>query len=217
MMGFGFMQSNSNVKDFKERYAQVPPSWILLDSCSTVDVTNNPEHVNNIVPCDPDHRIQIVTNGGSMRYHHEADLKLMPIKVHFNECSMATIISLATILDLEGYYAKMDSREDLAIHVFAPDGKMFKFKQCKDGLYYLDTNRADLHIFNYSNDNLSNYSNFTLLQTVRSNKEFLSKKEIKGAEDARREQELIGWPSTTAYKEYIKGNFLNILKLPLMT
>ena len=58
-------------------------------------------------------------------------MKLLPIKVHFNEMSMATIVSLATILDLKGYYATMDSREELAILVYASDGKMLKFLQCR--------------------------------------------------------------------------------------
>ena len=123
--------------------------------------------------------MQIVTNGGSLRYHHEADLKLLPLKVHFNETSMATIISLASVLDLQGYYAKMDSREELAIHVYQPNGKCLKFKQCKDGLYYFDTSRADLHVFNYSNHELHNYS---FVQSVATNKEFLAKKEIEGAD-----------------------------------
>ena len=118
------------------------------------DVTNNPEHVTGIVPCTPDKRMQIVTNGGSMHYHHKADLKLLPLKVHFNECSMATIISLASVLDLDGYFAKMDSRKELAIHIHTPNGKVLVFKQCKDGLYYFDMARADLHVLNYSNDEL---------------------------------------------------------------
>ena len=207
MRGFQFMQNKK--KKGSNRYEGIPASWILLDTCSTVDVTNNPDQVNEIKVCKPCDRMQIITNGGSMRYHHEAEMKLLPIKVHFNEMSMATIISLATILDLKGYYATMDSREELAILVYAPDGKMFKFLQCRDGLYYLDTARADLHIFNYSKQALQDYSNYSMLQTVSTNREFLTKKEIEGAESARREQELIGWPSTSTYKTYVTNNLLN--------
>ena len=144
MRGFQFMQHKRHKS--KERYSDLPPSWILLDTCLTVDVTNNPEHVDNIVMCDPSKRMKIVTNGGSMRYHHEADLKLLPLKVHFNELSMATIILLASVLDLKGYYATMDSREELAILVYKPNGQVLKFKQCNNGLYYFDTARADLHV-----------------------------------------------------------------------
>ena len=158
-----------------------------------VDVTNNPSsHVDKIVLCKPAKRMQIITNGGSMRYHQEADLKLLPLKVHFNKLSMATIISLALVLELDGHYATIDSREELAILVYKLDEKMLKFKQCKDGLYYFDTARADLHVFNYSNDVLSNYSKFSFIQPVNSNKQFLTKNEIQGAEDTWQEQKIIG-------------------------
>ena len=63
-----------------------------------------------------------------------------------NEFSMATITSLALVLDLKGYYATMDSRQELAILICKPNGQMQKFKQYRVGLYYLDTARADLHI-----------------------------------------------------------------------
>ena len=90
------------------------------------------------------------------------------------------------------------------------DLNQLKFKQCKDGLYYFDTDRADLHVFNYSSDELPNYS---LLQTVAKNKEFLARDEIEAADQARREQEIIGWPSTSAYKAYVSNNLLNNTKV----
>ena len=207
MRGFNFAQRNK-VKS-KERYAELPSSWVLLDTCSTVDVTNNPDHVTDIQRCNSTDEMKIVTNGGSLKFHHEANLKLLPLKVYYNEYSMATIISLASILDLKDHYATMDSREELAILVYKPNGEMLKFKQCKDGLYYLDMNRADLYVFNYSKHDLKEYYNYNLLQTVSSKKEFLAKKEIEGAENARREQEIIGWPATSTYKSYLANNLLN--------
>ena len=47
-----------------------------------------------------------------------------------------------------------------------------------------------------------------MLQTVSNNRKFLAKKEIEGANDARREQEIVGWPSTTTYKKYVNNNLL---------
>ena len=207
MRGFLFSQRNRN-RDQKteERDAAIPSSWILLDTGSTVDVSNNKNHIFDLQPCGRDNSLHILTNGGTIDFTQDAELKLLPLRVHFNSDSMATIVSLATINDLDGYYTLMDSRKEKAILVYTPYGQVLKFKQCDEGLYYLDTNRADLHIFNHSSNELAPYS---LLQTVSSNKEFLSKNEIEGAENARREQEIIGWPSTSYYKTYISNNLLN--------
>jgi hypothetical protein len=191
------------------RFGEIPRSWILLDTCSTVDVTNNPDHVTNITFCDSNDRLEIVTNGGSMKYHHVADLCLLPLRVHYNELSMATILSLASVIELPGYFARMDSRMESAILVYTPSDKIYKFLQCKDGLYYFDTERADIHILTYSNTELSDYPHPSFVQTVASNKQFLTPEEIKGADNARKEQELLGWPSTAAYKTYINNNLIN--------
>ena len=88
MVGNLFSQNSGNM---------ISSSWILIDTGSTVDVTNNPAHVTNITPCHDDEKLKIVTNGGSLNYDKVGTLKLLPMDVHYNASSMATILSLASV------------------------------------------------------------------------------------------------------------------------
>ena len=65
-------------KDF-----HIPLSWLLLDTCSTCDVTNNPALVTDIRTCAPNDRLTAYTNGGEQVYNLVANLKMLPIEVHF--------------------------------------------------------------------------------------------------------------------------------------
>ena len=49
------------------------------------------------------------TNGGAQKYEHVANLKLLPVVVHFKEHSMATILSLKTVSAIEGSRLTMDT------------------------------------------------------------------------------------------------------------
>ena len=102
MKGFLFSQRNRrNGRKSEERERAIPASWILLDTGSTVDVSNNRDHVFDLQPCSMENSLHILTNGGSIDFIQDAELKLLPVRVHFNLNSMATILSLATVNELE--------------------------------------------------------------------------------------------------------------------
>eukprot|EP00957_Ditylum_brightwellii_P064436 4890262-Ditylum_brightwellii.AAC.1 len=59
--------------------------------------------------------------------------------VHFNESTMTTVLSLSDATSLDEVHLTMNTLEECAILVHFDDGKVIKFKECDDGLYYFDT------------------------------------------------------------------------------
>ena len=162
--------------------------------------------------------LHITTNGGSQAFYETATLKILPLTVHFNHNSLANILSLSDVANLPGARLTMDLSVDRAI-ILHFKGKKFHFRECSDGLYYLDICHGHKMVEgesqevdsqdNSSNDIVTPYlSDFTsqFLQTVAENSKFYTKKEIKGVRDARTLQALIGWPSTPAFSAIIASN-----------
>eukprot|EP00957_Ditylum_brightwellii_P169185 12877933-Ditylum_brightwellii.AAC.1 len=61
-----------------------------------------------------------------------ADLKLFDMKVHFNENTMATVLSLSNVASLDGIHLTMSTLEKRVILVYLSDDKVIKFKECDD-------------------------------------------------------------------------------------
>ena len=107
----------------------IPKNWILLDTCSTCDVSNNPELVHNIQECSPSNTLTAYTNGGAQKYDHIATLRMLPITVHFKADSMATILSLKTVSEIDGSRLTMYTAKDKDITLTLKSGNSFIFKQ----------------------------------------------------------------------------------------
>ena len=97
------------------------------------------------------------------------------MQLHYNSSSLATILSVKDVAAIPGVFITMDTREEQSMLVHY-NSDIFRFKQCKDGLYFYDT--AD----NYNSSTVTDYS---LLQSVNDNRKFYTRQEIKGADDAR--------------------------------
>jgi hypothetical protein len=82
--------------------AIINPNWILLDTWSTVSIVCNPAIVNNITSVPNNDSMTIVTNGGLQFFNQKADLKILPLTVHFEKDSLANILSLSDIANLPG-------------------------------------------------------------------------------------------------------------------
>ena len=174
--------------------------WILLDTCSTVSVFCNPSLVKNIVDCKPGSGITVITNGGSQHFGAEADLKLLPMRVFFNPDSMANILSLSDIANIEGVRITMDTDIDRAIQLHYRN-ETLSFRECIDGLYYWDSSsKTKLPVTNYST---------SFAQTVTNNKTYYSRREIQGADRARALQATLGWPSTSTFLRIINNNLIH--------
>eukprot|EP00957_Ditylum_brightwellii_P049423 3749865-Ditylum_brightwellii.AAC.1 len=82
-----------------------------------------------------------------------ADLKLFDMKVHFSENTMATVLSLSDVASLDGVHLTMNTLEERTILLHLGDGKVIKFKECDDGLYYFDTAAPLAHSVGVTSNN----------------------------------------------------------------
>ena len=80
-----------------------------------------------------------ITNGGPRTFQKEANLKLFPMKVYFDQHSLATVISYHEIKNLLGVTIKVDTDvEDTINVIFSTLNCVYKFCPCGAGLYFLD-------------------------------------------------------------------------------
>ena len=120
----------------------ITKSWILINTCSTCNVSNNSDLVSNFRAYSKDDILTAYTNGGAQQYIKLADLGLLPITVYFKENLMATILSLKSVSDIPGVSITLDTNVNKNINLSLKDGRTFVFKQYKTGLYFFDTNKS---------------------------------------------------------------------------
>ena len=116
---------------------------------------------------------------------------------------MATILSLKTVIKIEGSRLTMDTAITKGITLTIKNGDSYDFNMYENGLYYFDTNNTDHFV-----KNKSQLSNYSLLQTVKDNKTYFSKQEIKGADTSRDIQEYLFYPGTKTLETYVSDNSL---------
>ena len=172
----------------------ISPHWLLLDSGSTVSSIRNPDLLKDIRKSDE--TMRVYTNGGHQDYDEVGTLHMFPFTAYYNPKSLANILSLAEVSSV--FRVTMDSAADPAMLVHVGPATILVFKQCGSGLYYHDT----------ANQTSSAVIDYSFLSTVAQNKEYFSRAEIEGADQARILQDNISWPSTEDYKHYISSNQL---------
>ena len=123
----------------EEEMVDIPKSWVLLDTCSVVSVTNNTNLVTNIRDCEHHEYLKAMTNRGSQLYKRLADMILFPIVVHFKKDSMASILSFKDVFAIPGVRITMDTAKEDTIVVTTEEGKVIRFKPYSNGLFYFDT------------------------------------------------------------------------------
>ena len=187
----------------------IPRSWILLDTCSTHCVGCNKDLIHDIRKCTKDEVLCIETNGGSLIYEHVGICSLAPVKMFYNPNSIANVLSLSMVADIPGVKIVMDSEAERSIKVIFGDETNLVFKECKDGLYFFDTNTART---NPTNAPVNDYSSYNLLNShinsIENNKKIFSKKQVQKAIEARQMQRILCWPSTDYFKYIVRNNML---------
>ena len=83
--------------------------------CLFVTVCCNPKIVHEIQPYGVQGPLRITTNREDQSFHEVATLNLLPLKVHFNQHSMANILSMSDVANLKGGRLSMDLVIDRAI------------------------------------------------------------------------------------------------------
>ena len=190
--------------DSAEFYSEggINKAWILLDSCSTLSCVCNPSLITDVRPCDESELMTVFTNGGQVEYDKVGIFSLLPFQVYFDERSMANILSLKDVASR--FRVTMDTTVEHSMNVHVSDHQVLKFKQCGDGLHFLDTSTLGSSVFS-SNSAVNGYS---YLQTVTSNKEYFTRREVQGANAARNLQQLLWWPSTKTYSKAVISPYL---------
>ena len=106
----------------------IPPTWILLDSQSTVSVFKNRELLSNIRKSPTS--LRVYTNGGTQTSTEIGTLAHFG-DVWFNPASLANILSMAAVRKI--YRITMDSSVEAAMHVHRTDGTIMNFHEYKSG------------------------------------------------------------------------------------
>ena len=179
----------------------IDPSWILLDSQSTMSVFNNHSFLTNIHPAQ--HPIEVITNGGSQTSTHIGTFHGLgvPCPAWYNPASIANILSLTAIRKL--CPVTMDSTRSPSISVHRPDGTVMSFHEHPSGLYIHSLQR---HFSNAPECTL-------LLATVAANKKSFTPREISQADAARRLYRLLGRPDEKVFRDLLKQK--QIINCPL--
>ena len=178
---------------FYQANGEIPKTWILLDSESTVDIFCNPQLLKNIRRMPEGMRVHC--NAGSRLPNLVGDLPGYGT-VWYDPKAIANILSLRWVRN--HYHISYDSSHRKFI-VTKPSGKEFAFHESKGGLHYLDTThqqgqQAQGHVFavNMVKGNKKNFTNNDYLRAV----------------SARELQVMVGRPSDKDLIKILKGNSL---------
>ena len=94
--------------------------------------------VNNINDCKSDEWLKLHTNGGPTIFKQMAKIRLSPLNAHFNEASMATIISFLDLYDINGIRAIFGLNMGVHFDVILPTGETFRFKRANSIILNFD-------------------------------------------------------------------------------
>jgi len=173
LLQLGVMLTQSNDNDI------IDSNWVLLDTCSTDSVFNNNTFLSKISKCKDNDVLNIVSNGGgAVSYDTTGCFDLLSMPVYYNKNSLANVLSFKQVTALNGVRITLDTSVEKAMLVHV-NGVVLKFRECKDGLYYL--NMENFNIDNYKNKSTVNHyshasNNICLVTTVENNKSFFFEK-----------------------------------------
>jgi hypothetical protein len=179
---------------FTQAHGLIPSNWVLLDSQSTVSVFCNKKYLTNVRNAGK--KLTVHTNGGTQVSTLVGDTSFGT--VWYNPHSLANILSMAAVR--KQCRITMDTSVEAAMCVHRADGSVMKFTEFASGLYFYDVETKS------TNSTVSNYSHHSHVQTVRDNKANFTKREIQGADDARRLQRLIGRHSDREFEDILDNN-----------
>ena len=141
------------------------------------------------------------TNGGTRLFDQKGVGSIIPVPMYYNKDSIGTIYAVKDVLNIPGERITFDSDVERVMYVNVNE-KVFKFEQLTSGLYgMVETEK--------NNDTKNEVKNYSMIQTVKQNKELFNKKAISKADESLNIQEYIGWPGTETYKSYINDSHIN--------
>ena len=155
----------------------LPTEWLLLDSCSTVNMVSDKTLLHDIHAADTP--IPVHCNAGTIVLTKKGTLGDFPEPVWYNPKGIANILSLHSVKS--HYRVTMDTTEDDYIHVHHGDGSITSFRPSRNGIYHYHMS-DNAHIL-------------SLINTVEARKEGFSPSDIRRAARARKLQNIMMSPS----------------------
>jgi hypothetical protein len=138
------------------------------------------------------------SNGGGITYTSKGKINIFKeLECYYNPNCLVNIISLDLLQ--RKYHTTFDSASKNAFKVEVSDSVTITFEGFGSGLYLFNLNTPTTYPI-------------SLLNTVKENKQFFSRREIEGAEAAREQQGQTGWPSDQEYHEIIRDNLLKTVR-----
>ena len=105
--------------------------WLLLDSCSTVDIYSNGDLLDNIHKAESP--IKVRCNAGSMTLTHQGFVGDYPMPVWYNPDGVTNIMSLNNVRKY--YRISMDTDQSPSMFLHKSDGNTIEFTPSSKGVY----------------------------------------------------------------------------------
>ena len=179
---FGFMMAQA-------KQHHIDPTWILLDSQSTISVFNNPTMLSNIRPSQQ--TLRAITNGGHQDSNMIGDFRNLGV-VWYNPSSIANILSLSEVRKI--CRVTLDTSVENSMCVHRLDGSIMKFLEHVSGLYVYATAAPT--------------PGYTLLETVVAHKKLFTNRQIANADLARELYRKLGRPSEADFQTILTNNLI---------
>ena len=106
--------------------------WLLLDSCSTVNLISDKDLLTDIHPVP--HSLQVRCNAGSVVIDHQGYLGSYPEPVWFNPEGIANLMSLHNVQQY--YQVTLNTTEDNAFYINNDGGHCTRWEPSGHGLYH---------------------------------------------------------------------------------
>jgi hypothetical protein len=148
----------------------IPNRWLLIDSCSSVNMVANEELLHDITPVQ--NPINVHCNDGTVSVNQNGLLGDYPERVWFNPHGIANILLLDNVS--QHYRVTMDTSKSNSITLHRNDGSLIHFSPCTKGLY-----RYALQ----PNETLTKF--WSMISTVAGNAKQFTKRQFKNAVLAR--------------------------------
>ena len=185
MQGMEDLVTNDSYQ-FVQCDGRLPPSWIIIDTGSTVNVFSNRSLLKNV--CRTNQYMRIQCNARWSYTNQMGKLPGHPGKVWYNPHGIANILCFTNMCN--HFCIRFDSAKERAFLVKKPDGTTKCFVQFKAGLYFHDTADRDTPTMSDETPETS------FLTTVANNKSKYMACMYAQASLARKLQAMIGYPST---------------------
>ena len=110
----------------------LPPSWLLLDSCSTINMISDRSLLRDLHSADKP--IPVHCNAGTVTLTQKGTLGQFPETVWYNPNGIANILSLHAVR--RHYRITMDTENSDSIHVHHHNGSRTTFHPSHGGIYH---------------------------------------------------------------------------------